>query len=60
MPKSLPMGRFKWLDPAKFSLDKYHDNSSKDWILEVHYEYLKELLELRNDYHVVPSKLKLK
>ena len=41
MSKSLPMGGFKWLDPAKFNLDKYDNNSLRDFILEVHLEYPK-------------------
>ena len=52
MSKSLPMGGFKWLDPAKFNLDKYDNNSLRDFILEVHLEYPKELHELHNDYQL--------
>ena len=33
------MGEFKWLDPAKFNLDKYDDDSLRGWILEVDLGY---------------------
>ena len=29
MSKSIPTSRFKWLDPAKFKLDRYDDGSSR-------------------------------
>ena len=50
MSKSLPMGRFEWVDPVKFNLDIYDDNSCRGCVLEVDLEYLKELHELHNDY----------
>ena len=52
--------RFKWLDPVKFNLDKYGDNSSKSCALEVDLEYTKELNKLHNDYPVAPDKLEIK
>ena len=61
MSKFLPTGGFKWLDPAKFNLNKYDNNSSRDCILEVDLEYPKELNELRNDYpHKLAPDIKLK
>ena len=30
--KSPPSGGYKWLDPAKFNLDKYGDGNLKGWI----------------------------
>ena len=57
--KSLPTGGFKWLDPAKFDLDKYYNNS-RGYVLEVDQEYPKELHELHNDYLLAPDKLDIK
>ena len=59
MSKSLPMGRFEWVDPVKFNLDIYDDNSCRGCVLEVDLEYLKELHELHNDYPWASSKLKI-
>ena len=50
MSKSLPMGRFEWVDPVKFNLDIHDDNSCRGCVLEVDLQYLKELHELHNDY----------
>lgn len=36
---SFPTGGFKWLDPVKFSLDKYDNNSSSGCCLGVTLEY---------------------
>ena len=33
MSKPLPTVRFKWLDPAKFNLDKYDDDSLRGCVL---------------------------
>ena len=41
MSKSLPMGGFEWIDPVKFSLEKYDENSLKGLILEADFRYLK-------------------
>ena len=38
-----PEGVFKWIDPKEFELNKYTRNSSKGCVLEVHFEYPKEL-----------------
>ena len=48
-----------WLDLAKFNLDKYDDNSSRDYVLEVNLEYSKKLNVLHNDYHFAPDKLEI-
>ena len=37
------------VDPEKFLLDKYDDNSSRGCGLEVHLEYPKKSQELHND-----------
>lgn len=31
--KSLPTGGFNWLDPARFDLDKYDDNSASVYVI---------------------------
>ena len=43
MSKFLPTGRFKWMDPKKFELNKYSRNSSKVCVLEVDLEYPKNV-----------------
>ena len=45
MSKFLPTNRSKWIDPKEFDLNKYTSKCSKGCILEVDYEYLKELHE---------------
>ena len=46
MSKFLPTSRFKWIE---FDLNKYTSNSSKGCVLEVDFQYPKELRELHND-----------
>ena len=58
--KSLSTSGFRWLDAAKFSLDKYNDNSWRGCILEVDVKYPTELHELQNDYPLAPDKLEIK
>ena len=41
MSKPLPMGEFKWLDPAKFILDKYDDENMRGCVIEVDLKYPK-------------------
>ena len=60
MPKFLPTGWFKWIDPQKSNLNKYNKNISKDCVLEVDLEYPKELHELHNDYLLAPDKTEIK
>ena len=50
---------FQWADSVEFNLDKYEDNSSRGWILEVDLEYCKELHELHNDYPLASEKLEI-
>ena len=63
MSQSLPVGDFKWLDPAEyedpedFILENYTDDTIKGVILEVHLEYPKELHHLHNDYPLAPEKI---
>ena len=54
------MSGFKWIDPAKFNLGKYDDNSSRGCILEADSQYPKELKEFHNDYSLAPDKLEIK
>ena len=48
------------MDPAKFNIDKYDDNSSRSCVLEVDLEYPDELHELQNDYPLTPDKSEIK
>ena len=45
----------KWID-----LNKYTWNNSRECVLEVGLEYLKELRELHNDYPLPPDKIEIK
>ena len=54
--KFLPTSRFKWMDLEEFDLNKYANNNSKGYVLEVDLEYAKELQKLRNDYRLAPDK----
>ena len=60
MSKSFPTDGFKWLDPAKFSLDKDDNNSSRSYVLEVDFKYPKQLHELHNDCSLVPGRVEIK
>ena len=60
MSKFLPTNGFKWIDPKEFDLSKYTSNSSKGSLLEVDFEYSKELRELKNDYPLAPDKIEIK
>ena len=60
MSKFLPTSRFKRIDPKKFGLNKYTNNSSKGCVLEVDFEYPEELPELHNDYPLAPDKIEIK
>ena len=51
---------FKWIDPSEFDLNKYKSNSSKGCILDIDFEYSKELPELHYDYHLALDKLEIK
>ena len=44
----------------KFDSNKYSSSSLKGCVLEVDFEYLKELCQLHNDYSLVPDKVELK
>ena len=56
MSKFLPTSRFKWIE---FDLNKYTSNSSKGCVLEVDFQYPKELRELHNDYPLAPDKIEI-
>ena len=60
MPKFLPKSAFKWIDPNQFDLNKYTSNSSKEFVLDVDLEYLKELWQLHNDYPLAPDKIEIR
>ena len=49
MSNFLPTRGFKWIDTEQFNLNKYTCNSSEGCVLEVDYEYPKELHELHNN-----------
>ena len=51
---------FKWLDSAKFSRDKYDDDSLTDRVLEANLKCPKKLHELHNDYPLALDKLEIK
>ena len=62
MSQYLPTGNFKWLSQKqieKTNLGKYTENSKKGLILEVDFEYPKELHDLHNDYPLGPEKVKV-
>ena len=59
MSKFLPTCGFKWIDPKDFDSNRYSGNSSEGCVLEVALEYHKELCQLRNDYPLVPDKIKI-
>ena len=56
MSKYLQTRRFKWLNPVKFNLDKYDNDSLRGYILKVDLEYTNELHELHSDYPLSPDK----
>ena len=58
--KFLPTGGFKWIDPKEFNLNRYTSNSSKGCVIEVDFEYQKELHQLHNDYPLAPDKTDIK
>ena len=47
------------LDPQVFDLNEYNKNGAKDLVLEVDFEYRKELQELQNNYPLAPDKIKI-
>ena len=56
MFKFLPTSESKRIDPKEFDLNEYTSNSSKECVLEVDLEYLKELNKLDNDNPLDPDK----
>ena len=57
MSKFLLTSGFKWKDPKEFNLNKYTSKGSKGCVLEVGFEYPKEIRELHNYY---PDKIEIK
>ena len=41
-------------------MNKYTSNSSKEFVLDVDLEYLKELWQLHNDYPLAPDKIEIR
>ena len=60
MSKFLPTGGFKWIDPKEFVSNKYSSSSLKGCVLEIYFEYSKELRELLNDCPLVSDKIEMK
>ena len=60
MFKFLPTSESKRIDPKEFDLNEYTSNSSKECVLEVDLEYLKELNKLDNDDPLDPDKIEIK
>ena len=62
MSQYLPTGGFRWMTEKQtnnIDLAKYNENSKKGLILEVDFEYPKELHDLHNDYPLGPEKVKV-
>ena len=53
MSEYLPTDGFKQILPKEFGLNKYNNNISIGYILEVHFGYPEELPELHNDYFLI-------
>ena len=60
MSKFLLTNACIWIDPKEFDLNEYTSNSSKECVLEVELEYLKELRLLNNNYHLAPDEKEIK
>ena len=58
--KFLPICKFKWIDPKRFGINKYTNNSSKGCLFKLDLEFPKELRELRNDYPFDSDKIEIK
>ena len=50
MMKLLPTAVYDWVHPKNFILDKYSNDSSIGYFLEVDFDYCDELDDLHNDY----------
>ena len=60
MSEFLSTNGFRWIDPKEFDLNRYTNNGSKGYILEIDLEYPKELREFHNDYPLAPDKIEIK
>ena len=61
----LSLNFFQWVNsngknPKEFEMNKYTCNSSKCCVLEVDFEYHKELRKLHDDYPLAPNKIEIK
>ena len=52
-----PTNGIKWIDPEKFDLNKYTNNSSRAYVLQVDLENPKELRNLHSDYLLAQNKI---
>ena len=59
MPIFFPTSGFKWIYLKEFDSNKYSTKSSKGCVLEVDFEYCKELHELHNNYYLAPDKIEM-
>ena len=63
MSENLPFVGFKWLIQDEIDgldVNKIAKDNSEECILEVDYEYPKELHDLHNDYPLVAEKIEIK
>ena len=60
MSKFLPTSRFKWINAKEFDLNKYTNNSSNRYVLQVDLQYTEELQEFHDDYPLAPGKTEIK
>lgn len=60
MSKSFPTDEIKWLDPAKFDLDKYDYDNLRGCSLAVDLEYPKKSYRSHKYYLLVSDKLEIK
>ena len=58
MSQPLPTGGFEWVEEAQEELT-LEANASKGYILEVDFEYPKELHDAHNDYPIAPERLEV-
>ena len=56
MSKFLLSSGSKWIDPKEFVLNKYARNSSKECVLKLVLNILKNYGQLQNDYPLAPDK----
>ena len=55
-----PTSGFKWIHPKNFDSNRCNNNRSTGCVLEVDFEYSKELRELHNYYPLASDKIEIK